>query len=125
LSETFEETIISVVVGVLLGFIASIGYPLVQGRLAARSIKGRLKQEFVLIRDIIKANVDKHNYEPRGFRHEYYQSHSKEINEVVDATTWEIITNAETAFSRLGSPSNIEQSYDNALKSLNSAIERL
>lgn len=125
MAESFAETIIAVIVGAVLGFLASIGYPFVQGWLERRAVRIRLKQELVLIREIIKQNIEKGNFEARGFRRDYYQSHTKELNEILNANTWETITKADTAIHDLGSPENIKERYANALKSLDDAIGRL
>ena len=69
--------------------------------------------------------MDKSNIVARGFRRDYYQSHTKELLEMVDANTWQTVVNADSAIHELGSPENIREKYTNTLKLLDDAIRQL
>lgn len=88
-------------------------------------MRGRLKQEFLLIRKVLQENMDKGNFEARGFPRTYYQSHTKELNEAMDANTWDAVFKAEAALGRLGSTPDIENKYRIALDLFDDAVKKL
>lgn len=69
--------------------------------------------------------MDKSNIVARGVRRDYYQSHTKELLEMVDANTWQTVVNTDSAIHELGSPENIREKYTNTLKLLDDAIRQL
>lgn len=123
--ESFVELLISVAFGALLGFLASIGYSFIQERMKKKGFRIRLRQEFELIRGEIQRDMDKGKIVARGFPRYYYQSHAKELVEMVDANTWQRIVEADSAIHDLGTPDNIQERYTNALKLLDNVIRQL
>jgi len=94
-------TLSAVVIGAVLGFLASIGFSIWQERRKDAELRARLKDELQHIRSKIQSKIERNEREPEAYFIEFFQQAKPELVVTIDAKTWEGVIRAYQAIESL------------------------
>jgi len=127
-SDSSITTFGGVILGAVLGFLASIGYSWWQRKSSDAGLRARLKAELEHIQAKLLKRWDDNNRTAEAYFIEFYQNHRSELMVIVSAEAWESIIRAYQAIDSLrisqGSVQSVDH-YKEVLDYIDIAIKNL